>query len=74
MCEDADSLQEDDCHHQLPDSMDMGPGTSGNGAGAVTNAVGQFHHHCQSPFSRGFVPLGVLFYTFVGLFVCLVVC
>ncbi|XP_040164964.1 uncharacterized protein LOC120901256 isoform X2 [Anopheles arabiensis] len=40
MCEDADSLQEDDCHHQLPDSMDMGPGTSGNGAGAVTNAVG----------------------------------
>uniref|UniRef100_A0A8W7P518 CG-1 domain-containing protein n=1 Tax=Anopheles coluzzii TaxID=1518534 RepID=A0A8W7P518_ANOCL len=34
----ADSLQEDDCHHQLPDSMDMGPGTSGNGAGAVTNA------------------------------------
>uniref|UniRef100_A0A182JNF8 CG-1 domain-containing protein n=1 Tax=Anopheles christyi TaxID=43041 RepID=A0A182JNF8_9DIPT len=47
MCEDADSLQEDDCHlphHQLPDSMDMGPGASGNGAGAGTNTVGQFHH------------------------------
>ncbi|XP_035910249.1 uncharacterized protein LOC118511369 isoform X2 [Anopheles stephensi] len=41
MCEDADSLQEDDCHHQLPDSMDMGQGgTGGNGAGAVTSAVG----------------------------------
>ncbi|XP_049290205.1 uncharacterized protein LOC125767566 isoform X1 [Anopheles funestus] len=43
MCEDADSLQEDDCHlphHQLPDSMDMGQGSSGNGAGTVTNAVG----------------------------------
>uniref|UniRef100_A0A182P0P4 CG-1 domain-containing protein n=1 Tax=Anopheles epiroticus TaxID=199890 RepID=A0A182P0P4_9DIPT len=40
MCEDTDSLQEDDCHHQLPDGMDMGPGASGNGAGTVTNAVG----------------------------------
>uniref|UniRef100_A0A182SB99 Calmodulin-binding transcription activator 1 n=1 Tax=Anopheles maculatus TaxID=74869 RepID=A0A182SB99_9DIPT len=41
MCEDADSLQEDDCHHQLPDSMDMGQGgTGGNGAGTVTSAVG----------------------------------